>query len=558
MPKKQFCWIVEVCFVTFALSLYLADASEHQQAMDSNVFPITEVSFGHDQWQHSQNFWSEPLWDDSEMPWRIMGLNKIGWSEIEPYAPVGGQHTYVWNLQGLDDYARKVYELGQRLQLQFYPRSPWGCEYWDVSWWTGWEKSLQSPPKAENMEDWKLAVQAIVDRYNGDSDGNHAPWLPEDYQLLYRIDIGAEVEFDIKWGDNMNPPLIGKVDKYFETLKWAYQGADAAGGNVLVGRAGWAFLDLTDDNPTDAEIETRLPLIGNSLDEWITGTVNNQQYFDVMNLHPAGKYTCTLAIVRYLRNKGLSSSKMISAEDICISPHNGYTPDYWGYLSPLAYEDNETWSPPNIVIPGLPDGTEDIIQRLDIENWQSGIYQTAAQEFFPDVAGEIIKRLVFGLRSGISTMYIQPCVDGTNEYRVWRHAGLVSDVYHAAYQSDIFGARKQAYFEFKWLYSKINGVTAGSVLLEEPILQDYYFPLTCVYELTQASGEPLWVMWHDYTVDHQTPYEYVLDVDQPVYVYETITNWGQQEPNAYGVSPQPDGVHLILTNRPIIVELAGS
>ncbi len=492
------------------------------RTVDQSVFPVTGATFGTDSFQNAT--WSVPLLYDCG--WDVMGLNKVQWQGVEKSPPVGGVHTYEW--PDLDANVRMIADGGKRMELWISPGSKWGTEQWP-----GPDPQYQSPPKPEHMDDFGLFVRALVERYDGDGTDD-MPGL--DYPVIYMVRIGGEVEVYGHWEE-----YGGTAEKYFTMLEAAFLGAKAACPDVLVARAGINFGDLGNDHPDPLTFESRIP---DEAAPYVDGTIENQAFFDVMDLHPSGKYTGALAFVEYFRDH-LSLDKIYCSDDTNTSPRNGNGD--WSYC-PLTFVDEDE------------SGVEDIIEDLERNNPGDPIYEAARADYYPDHAGTLIKRFVFHLMSGVHNSFVQPVMDGIVWAEViWRHAGLLDWVIH--YETgDPYQTRKQAYWEYRWLYTKLLGVTAGAILVEEET-SGTFFPLTCVYELTRESGDPLWVMWHDYTVDedhpeHREPFIYTLSTSaSQVRVHYTIERWDQEIPDSEVLDGVGGEVRLSLTDRPIIVEV---
>lgn len=565
-------------FVPFAFMIFILASplfADETRTVDTSVFPVTEQTFGLDSFQYRAARWSigEPLfepddnlWHVDNVPWTVMGLNRIGWDMIEPAAPEEGVHTYDWST--LDLYFEYIYDCGKVAQIQFYPRSSWGCEKWHPGWDD--DKALQSPPihdppTEDYMDDWQEAVEALVERYDGDGtndaefmDGEPGHKVPR--QLIVRIDIGAEVEFP-KWKVDINKPGGDEIDKYFTTLVYAYNGvsdAETTGStleyDIKVGRAGWAYLDLFNDNPDLSEINTRIGTGQDSwypnfrFDDWLDKSLNYTDYYDVFNVHVSGKYNSTLGLYNYLRDEmGLSEDIQIVIEDLNISPHNGHWPEHWDVCPyALADDDNNEWQ----------DVIETLKARMDY-GWDDAEFEAAAEEYFPLLAANLTKRMVFGLMTGIECQYVQPCVDGltllNKKNQHWICAGLASDIAYD-YFEDAEDSRKQPYFQFVWLYDKLLGVKDGEILKEDESTGTC-FPLACVYELTQSNDAPLWVMWHDSIVGNNDTVTYQLYSDADYFrVYYTIEDWGQTDPEVDYFPINNGSRTFTLTNSPIFVE----
>lgn len=532
--------------------------ADETRVVDQSIFPLDSTTFGHDSWQWDD--WSKPAWNsnNNNIDHHIMGINKVTWYEVERTPGV-----YTLDNTPFDNNMKIAYECGQRVQLQFYPVSEWGCERFKVAPPHPRWRNFQSPPKQQYMTtNWRDVIAKIVERYDGDGEDD-ADWIIGELSVpfLYRIDIGAEVELDEKWKDQ-----LGTIQNYFETLWNAKQAVQATNPNVLVGRAPMLTFDVFNDHPNAAEIESRLndatnwPFVHRiNLKGWIDASIQYQWCYDVMNIHPVGKYTSTLSIYEYLRKDGISGlgpSKLISAEDYITCPHNGFHHIHWN-LCTNVYRDNTVTVERNV---------EDIYETLAIW-WASGTPDLEDEalppevySFWKDQSGHLVKRLVFGLTTGIQSMYLQPDTDQQPAYggnpgwdmRLYAHGGLISKkVYN--FLQNLPSSGKPSYYQFNWLLSKFIGVKGVEIVLENEGAD--FFPLTCVYKFEQADGEPLWVGWKDYTVVDSQPFTYSLSIPdaEAVKIYHTIAAPGQLVPDFELKDVTNGEVQLELTNWPIFI-----
>lgn len=508
--------------LSVAMVLALPAHTDENRYVDQTVFPVVAETFGSDSYQNAT--WGVPL--IHACGWDVMGMSKVQWQLIEPNAPQGGVHTYVWNT--LDTYVQMVADGGKLLEIWISPNSSWASECYPGEQYP--EK--ESPVLPQYLDDYQAFIQALVERYDGDGIDD-LPGL--DYEMIFQVKIGDEIELSGHWVSQCGTP-----QKYLDLLEHAYIGAKTASPNVLVCRASMSIGDICNDHPDTATLESRIPSV---YMDYIDACVNNQTYYDVWDIHPSGKYTGGLAIVEYLRDyRGVN--KIFCVDDTNTSPRNGHSD--WSY-TPWRYTDSNA------------NNIEDIIDDLELNDPGNPTYENAKLVYYPDHAGMLIKRFVFQLMSGYQYSFAQPIMDGLNwgPSHVFRHAGLLDTVLYNE-TSDPYQTRKQAYWTFKWLYGKLLGVKAGTILKEDET-PDKFFPLTSVYELTQANGDPLWVMWHDYTIDgnypeHQQSYYYDLSTTATqVRVHYTIEDWDQEEPNYQDFDVVGGQVTLELTDLPIIV-----
>ena len=496
----------------------------------------------------------------NDIPWEIWGMMGLTWQDIEP----SEGHDYVWdwtpfqneyNYMSLDIYMRLAKRYGKKLQIALFTSSTWATEHEvnpdpsDPNFESRWRVHA-SPILPGFEDDWKNLIEAIIERYDGD--GYSDADFVDGTCLIHRIDICGEVESYDHWQ--------GAPIKYFEALDLAFQ---AANGEIPIGRAPMLTFDVTNDDPCFANGQSDFEQIKNRIyyeddpqhvDDW--SDVNNDRYreflrlthlyadkFDVMNIHPIGKYTCTAGFVGFLREEagdengtgegGIGPDKPICADDYIISPHNGYrapgniweVPEKWS-LCPKIYENDYRLSdngPPYVEIYGESNAKEDVFDALDKGAWNfwdgftgnppyysflDDFYQSYRPEFVEKQAGHLVKRLIFGLASGLDSMFIQPGVDAYEwGDRIYRHGGFIDLLaYNTAKaalplsEDHLEYGKKPAYHQFKWLYEKLNGAMVCDVLLENSA-PGTYFPLACVYRFTIVENSverPLWVAWQDW------------------------------------------------------------
>jgi|GEM_PF-2772001 len=584
-----------------------------------SVFPITAEMTGVDclqDWFPDKDD-QDPVVTDifHNVGWSVVCIRGIKWDDIEI-----SEGVYDWDV--LDD-AVEMYVLQgtnqypdhepKRLHLWISPTSRWASK--DLNAWNpdagGGKMTDQSPPQDQYMPNWQKFVKDLVDRYDNEEDGaiDHEGCRDSGYLVLWMLQICAEIENYNHWELWQGSPV-----NYFQTLRNAYLGADGACQEVLISRAAHNFSDIGNDNPYDQRMHDRLAGIPGHQNQLYNHlaylnallTPASQNFYDVWAMHPSGKYTSALAYVRYLRNiRNLLSPSpsgghgiYICSEDTNVLPRNGNQNEIVTQQPPQTGWNLCSWIYPD----EDSNNREDPIDYLNELNPPDPLFTAARNFYYSDQAGMLIKRFVFHLRCGVKWSFIQPHVDMPEwDKHIWHRAGLLSvkmanwatgDMTDGQY--DYTASRKQAYWEYKWLYDKLKDVTGGKILEEESTDSDIcggnnvndFFPLTCVYELTRnPEMGPLWVMWHDKTCKHHNnhpdlqdhyyyPYsvppktdQYTLNLNNynatQVRVYYTIDQWNP-DPTNPPLQPSSDiltadsttgDVTLTFGDLPIIVEI---
>jgi|GEM_PF-2920093 len=659
MKNLRLLWIAGLAVIVNGAFLAAAPASEDPDFS----FHVMAKTFGIDSLQYHNPDYRDPLtnpegegdlfdlFDRETLRWRSWGVMKIAWQDVQPEA--GGD--YIWDhlepnpegYQSLDPIMQEIFKREGFAQIAFYPTSTWGTTVQAPINQTGWWRIYQSKPIDLDLNDWSncpwgLVVNAIVERYDGDGTNDAEfftdPTIPvAPYRVLRRIDIGAEIESHDHWveGYEQGEWIHGDPDDYFETLKVAYDAAhyaDNPPAEISVGRAPMLTYDVTNDLPCDDgnfdEVVTRIyhdPANGGWKEfgtqrgaNWLVKTLQkandpSTDYFDVMNIHSVGKYTCTLGFLRFLRQgvegvqEGLGEDFPIYADDYIMNPHNGFNQEedtYRWFLCPWVFPDDKvvTSPPPPYSLqdkvdkpnphtgyegeaPHCEDAFLGIILGFLNDDFEDETYQDYRASFFDRQAGHLVKRMIFGLRSGFSRMTIQPAIDEYNwKGRLYRIGGLIDKL---AYDycwglpeaerpmAPALFARKPAYHQFVWLYDYLYQKQQGWVILEEstPPYQDTYFPLDCVYRLENKPDEndisttnPVWFAWHDTLCDDTGYYptyrqtrSYSLDVGPDitkVSVFKTfkMENLVSGQAPLVAIKRVVDNkVDLTLGNEPIIV-----
>jgi hypothetical protein len=217
----------------------------------------------------------------------LVGRNSLRWSLIEPTAPRGGVHRYVFD--SLDQEFRAYAEAGVQLQVTFLCRSPWGTEVRDSN------LSMDiagSPPLDDHWDDFGLAVAALVERYDGDGEDDA---FPLDRPLIRVLNIQEEVEFRGHWAAHGGTP-----ENYGRLLSVAYEHAKGADPSLLVGRSGTSVGTYFDLDPRPDWEGAGAGMVREAL-EFLRYSLAHPVPYDLFSLHVNRSYTGLVPMASYVR-----------------------------------------------------------------------------------------------------------------------------------------------------------------------------------------------------------------------------------------------------------------
>ena len=180
---------------------------------------------------------------------RWVNFARVNWGEIEPRAPVGGQHTYNWS--ALDEGVRQWQQYGVHIMISLRFVSPWanakpsGEQFTYLGGMLSWMAKLTADyrPKPEHQQDLRDFVAALVERYDGDGTSDMPGLL---FPILH-YQVCNEAYNELFWA--------GTVEEYGAHLKEVAQAARRAHPQVKIILSGVCFLPM--DGFYDRQMDPR-------------------------------------------------------------------------------------------------------------------------------------------------------------------------------------------------------------------------------------------------------------------------------------------------------------
>ena len=200
-------------------------------------------------------------------------FNDIKWQYVEPQAPSGGTHDYVWS--NLDEAVLRWEEAGARsVMFHLVPSSSWGvlesrpiaegvfglnCEAVP-----GDCEDMPANPSPEHWGDWEAWVTALCERYDGDG--------VDDIAGLQH----AHLEFQLLNEAQNLGFYVGTSEDYLELLQHTQAGLDACNPDAGIIHYGLTFNGLSHGGVSDAELWQRV-------EQMVTAQAT--EYYQVGYLH---------------------------------------------------------------------------------------------------------------------------------------------------------------------------------------------------------------------------------------------------------------------------------
>ena len=183
-------------------------------------------------------------------------LDDVRWGYIEPNAPQGGNHVYVWDSpsSALDTRVAAYQQAGFELVMVLRAWNPWARSFGPQGGQAA--VSASTPPKPEYLDDYAAWVQAVVERY--DADGvDDFPGLVDvngdghpDPVRFFQIEMDATTGV---WWQGTSPETT--ASDYVTLLRAAAGGVRAASSQARIIVAGAAATDMLDRWPSATDLE---------------------------------------------------------------------------------------------------------------------------------------------------------------------------------------------------------------------------------------------------------------------------------------------------------------
>lgn len=448
----------------------------------------------------------------------------IEWNHIEPKPPSGGKHYYRWEL--VDKILLAWQKAGiENLQLWIKCTAKWATK--PVRTRKGASRRSSSPPKDGYWDDYSAFVENFVERY--DKDGkDDAPGL------LYPIrfyQIEAEVQHNGQWQN-------GTPNEYLKLLETASRAAKRAHPDTKIILAGFAFLGLVDDLPSNSVLDQRLAsnLKRKRQYENNIQILSRPELYDYAAFNYLTDYRSAYGITSWIREqmRRYGEEKPIWASD--------------AFSALLIYK--------NEVNPKFPSSDTRIQLFEALRNPSSAKSRQTVEWFRAYQAAEMTRKVLVSLETGLAGINIGNTRDWTEMWRIESHyqkstapMGLVDMTTNKTQVQSWRG--RPAYYMLSYLVELVN--TVDSVTrLDAP---------EGVYALKLISREgPIFALWYDDYKAHlpgepmaRTQIRATVD-SQQVTVTTTISNEGAKKPEQDVVNIDDGKLVISLDERPIFIE----
>lgn len=218
--------------------------------------PQTLSPFGLEYGLSYQGITSPPqssFWTTTGATW--MKINDVKWGDIEPNAPVGGVHTYSWNLldngisRATDIFNQPFPNWDEHFDMIMVVRS---VSLWGMKPYATPPVGLLKPgrpPKDENLGDYAAWVGALVERYDDDGIAD-APGLSRPVNVFEIESEGGPTSDNIFY--------YATAEEYTTQLAAAANAARQANPNAKIMINGFNFSDLYATGMTDEQLDAHI------------------------------------------------------------------------------------------------------------------------------------------------------------------------------------------------------------------------------------------------------------------------------------------------------------
>ncbi len=460
-------------------------------------------------------------------------LDDVRWGYVEPNAPQGDVHDYVWDgpTSALDSRVAAYQNAGFEMVMVLRAWNPWarskGPEGGQAA------VAASTPPKPEYLDDYAAWVQAVVERYDGDGvddfpglvdrDGDGHPDPVRYFQIEQDATTGV-------WWQGATPEST--ASDYQTLLRTAADAARTASPNARIILAGATATDLLDRQPTSSELEEVI----SNLDPSVCGAITAFQQiltatdaYDIIAVHSMADYSGLATLGDWVAtmaggNKpvwimGATSAPALTADPQLISVNPlfpGEGEAYWATLKNAASPEHDAvmrWYRAEQA-------------RLTFKKW----VMAAVSGFDAIVLGyeqdrPIYQNPVFGLRDLTFQGMTEPG-DGPPGQRPAIYALAMAQSQLGDYASvKQMSALKSGAFGFEFT---IEGQTAYAMWYDDGVAQG-------------PDDPPASTLIHLYTSDPR------------LLMFTLPTEMGQVSPDVQILTPQDGLVTLTLTETPIVI-----
>jgi hypothetical protein len=245
-------------------------------------------------------------------------IAEVNWGKIELNSPKNGVHSYNW--EWLDSIVRDYQKYGFNIQMVLFTSlcangdEPicWALEKAPTD--SVWNPS--TPPKENHWEDYRLWIQAIVERYDYDGQ-NDMPGLK---RPILEYEIGNEVCHEGFW---QVPKGKDRIEEYKKLLSNASSAAKSTNPDVKIILGGISFLSLFDGIPNETKMINRfdrlyeIEPIKEDVINFTFETLKETNSYDLIDCHYNYDYKGYYKTVEWIRKY---SDKPIWAGDTVIGP----------------------------------------------------------------------------------------------------------------------------------------------------------------------------------------------------------------------------------------------
>lgn len=202
---------------------------------------------------------------------------QFSWGTIEPKPPAAdGRHTYDW--ADADQIIAEWQNAGFQIQVYTNANNSWASS-----------TRLRHIPNPECMDDYEQFVCNLVERYDGDGEGD-MPGLKSPV-LHYTV-----VE---EWTGYFE----GTAEDYLRILAAAHRAIKRANPSAQVGLVDFFLIDVFDGNPSREEVERRAAKdhpLRHPMSE-VRELLRHPDLFDIVEIHALGDYTELYPTAQWLR-----------------------------------------------------------------------------------------------------------------------------------------------------------------------------------------------------------------------------------------------------------------
>ena len=451
----------------------------------------------------------------------------FGWDQVEPRAPVAGQHQYNWTK--VDPYITEYQNAGFN-QIQIYT--------------TAFNKWASSKPKhhfpdAQYLGDYEDYIFNLVERY--DDDGiDDAPGLK--YPVLDYVIEREWTEF-----------FPGTTDEYLQLLTIAHRAVKRANPNARVWLVPLMMIDVFDRNPTPEQIAQRAA-IDYTFRHPIAETqklLTHPDLFDVIEIHALGDYSELEATATWLRAE---MKKNGYDKPIFIGDAMGISQGIWA-TNLHALTPNATDSDFLTFAPLRPNDAIRFIDLLDAMKDTGNPQRDAATRWFrAEHAKSLPKKFAAAMNAGYTGMNMWaladiPLLQMPRVTSDWFFMGMIGS--QMGLGTFTPGAPRPAYYALKMTIEKLNGATSAEKLKLGGSVVAYRFIVR---------GNPVVVIWNEpgriyFPGETEPTVTAILPSDAGnAMVTRVITESGVSTPQIETIQVVDGNIPLTLDSTPLFVD----